>query len=337
MKKRFFNPVRGFLLQPWATPSGVWRKCEGLVYKQGFPTGKIVLHSSKGIQMPIFRALIFLLCPCLATAQGPLDGYLKGKGVLDLAPSFSFTTARKFEGAGGQTYDETYKGQMLSLFAEYGLSEKFDIVAMAAAVFTPLQSGLQDGGLFVKYRPIQVQLGNAGKLGAIVGTGATIPLSDYEPTTTGALGQKAITIPAKLILQWESPLGLFLNFTSGYHFRLDELKEADVARVRQLRPDYEPIDPQNFTTFLIKAGFPARHFYLDAWAEWQHTSGGADYVENVPDLPQSYGVSYTQVGGTAYYSDNERTGFYCSGGYILHGRNTSRIQRITFGMVVKIG
>lgn len=32
-----------------------------------------------------------------------------------------------------------------------------------------------------------------------------------------------------------------------------------------------------------------------------------------------------------------RTGFYFSGGYILGGRNTSRIQRITFGMVIKIG
>jgi len=287
--------------------------------------------------MSILRIFSILFLPFFAVAQGPLDGYLKGKGVLDLAPSFSFNSAQKFEGAGGQTYNEIYKGQMLSLFAEYGLTEKFDLVATAAAVFTPLQSGLQDGGLFVKYRPIHAKLGKAGKLGVLFGMGTTFPLSDYEPTATGALGQKAITVPAKLILQWETPLGLFFNLTSGYHFRLDELKDDDIAIIRQQRPEYEPIDPQNFTTFLLKVGFPARHYYLDGWVEWQRTSGGADYVQNVPDLPQAYGVSYTQVVGTAYYSDNGRTGFYCSGGYILHGRNTSRIQRITFGMVFKLG
>lgn len=287
--------------------------------------------------MSILRTFIILCFPYLALAQGPLDGYLKGKGVLDLAPSFSFNTADKFEGAGGQTYDEVYKGQMLSLFAEYGLTEKFDLVATAAAVFTPLQSGLQDAGLFVKYRPIYAPLGKAGKLGVLFGTGAAFPLSDYEPSVTGALGQRAVTVPAKIILQWETPLGLFLNLTGGYNFRLDELKDADIAVIRQQRPDYEPVDPQNFTTFLLKLGFPARHFYLDGWAEWQHTPGGADYVQNVPDLPQAYGVSYTQIGGTAYYSDNGRTGFYVSGGYILNGRNTSRIQRITFGMVLKLG
>jgi len=280
---------------------------------------------------------IALLCPLIATAQGPLDGYLKGKGVLDLAPSFSFNSAQKFEGAGGQTYDESFKGKMLSLFAEYGLSEKFDLVGTASAVFTPIQSGLQDGGLFVKYRPVYAPVGKAGKLGVLFGTGASFPISNYEPTASGALGQKAVTVPARLIVQWETPIGLFLNLTGGYNFRLDDLKEADIAIIRKNRPDYEALKPRDFTTFLLKVGFPAKHFYLDGWAEWQHTSGGTDYVQNVPDLPQAYGVSYTQVGGTAYYSDNGRSGFYLSGGYILRGRNTSRIQRITFGMVFKIG
>lgn len=260
---------------------------------------------------------------------------MKGKGALDLAPSFSFNNAGKFDGSGGAVYDEPYKGQLLSLFAAYGLNDRFDVVATAAAVFTPLQSGLQDGGLFVKYRPFYEKIGRLGKLGVIAGTGATFPISNYEPTATGALGQKAVTVPARLIMQWETPLGLFVNLTGGYHFRLDDLKERDIATVRQSRPDYEPTKPVDFSTFLVKAGFPARHFYLDGWVEWQYTRGGADYVQNVPDLAQAYGVSYTQIGGTAYYSDSGRNGFYLGFGQILQGRNTSRIRRITLGMVFK--
>lgn len=280
--------------------------------------------------------LLCLLSPSFLAAQGPLDGYMKGKGALDIAPSWSFNNAKKLVGAGGKRYDEPFKGQMFSLFAEYGLTEKFDLVATGSAVFTEAQSGLQDGGLFVKYRPVYAPLRKAGKLGLVFGTGATFPIGDYEPTAAGALGQRAFTVPARLILQWETPLGLFFNITGGYHFRLDDLKEKEIAIIRVERPDYEPIAPRDFSTLLVKVGFPAKHFYLDGWIEWQHTQGGASYVQNVPDLAQAYGVSYTQIGGTAYYSDNGKTGFYLSGGYILNGSNTSLIRRITLGMVFKI-
>jgi hypothetical protein len=278
---------------------------------------------------------LLLLAAPLA-AQGPLDGYLKGRRVLDLAPSISFNKAATFAGAGGQSYETPYQGSLLSLFAEYGVSKKIDLVATAAYVFTSNQSGLQDGGLYAKYRPLRKKLGKAGHLDLLLGAGASFPLSDYAPTVTGALGQKAVSVPARLIAQWETSWGIFLNLTGGYNWRLDRLDAADIAQVRSQRPDYRPTAPPHFSTFLVKIGLPARHYYLDAWAEWQHTLGGADYQPNVPDLPQAYGVSYAQVGGTAYYSENGRTGFYLSGGYILGGRNTSRIRRITLGMVFKI-
>lgn len=281
----------------------------------------------------ILSAVLFPSLPLLS--QGPLDGYLKGKGVLDLAPSFSFNSAKKFDGARGQTYDLAYKGQMLSLFAEYGVTERFDLVATGAYVFTENQSGLQDGGLYVKYRPFYEKIGNAGKLGILLGTGASFPLSDYEPVATGALGQKAVSVPARLIVQWETNLGLFINLSGGYNWRLDQLDDKDIAAVRAERPDYDPTEPQHFATALLKIGFPAARYYLDAWVERQHTARGADFVPDVPDLPQAYGVSYTQIGGTAYYSESGKTGFYLSSGYILSGRNTSRILRVTLGMVFK--
>ncbi|MBL7774563.1 MAG: hypothetical protein JNK89_01085, partial [Saprospiraceae bacterium] len=69
--------------------------------------------------------------------------------------------------------------------------------------------------------------------------------------------------------------------------------------------------------------------------ERQHTVGGKDYVPDLPDLPQAYGVSYTQVGGTAYFSETGKNGFFVSGGYILGGRNTSRMLRLSIGLVIK--
>ena len=279
--------------------------------------------------------LLFLLLPLSGAAQGPLDGYMKGKGHLDLAPSFSFNSAQDFAGANGQRYANTYRGNMLGLFATYGLTERFDLVGTVAYVFTKQRSGWQDGGFFVKYRPYYAEIGAAGKLGLLFGTGVSFPIGDYQPTATGALGQRAVAVPARLIVQWETPVGFFVNVTGGYQWRLDELRAEDVAAVRRVRADYQPVKPPPFSTALLKIGFPSRHYYLDAWLEWQHTAGGADYVPGVVDLPQAYGVSYTQVGGTAYYSEDTRVGVYLSTAYILGGRNTSRLFRLTVGLVGK--
>lgn len=281
-------------------------------------------------------ALFAILLPMLLPAQGPIDGYLKGKGVLDLAPSISFNSANDFVGANGQHFDIGYKGSLLSLFGEYGITEKLDVVGTAAYVFTSSRSGLQDGGLFLKYRPVYRDLQGAGRLGLLLASGLGFPLSDYEPTVSGALGQKAVILPARLILQWETPLGLFFNLTGGYNWRFDQLREVDIAEIRKERPDYQPSQPADFSTFLFKLGFPAARYYLDAWIEYQHTVGGNDYEPELPDLPQAFGVSFTQVGGTVFYADSGKNGFYVSGGYILGGRNTSKILRLTAGLVFKI-
>jgi len=281
-------------------------------------------------------AIWLLFSAGVLNAQGPFDGYLKGKRKLDIAPSFSNNSSKKYQGAQGQIYDIGYRGSLLSIFAEYGLTENLDLIGMGSYIFTPTQDGLQDGGLFAKYRFWKTNPNGKYRLHALFGSGLGFPLSDYESTANGALGTKAIAVPASLILQLETPSGFFVNLTSGYNWRLDRASEADIAAVRKQRPDYQPPVPANYATFLIKIGFPAAWYYLDAWFEWRNTQGGADYLPDVPDLPQMYGVSYRQIGGTAYYSENRKTGFYVSSGYILGGRNVSRIFRITGGLVFKI-
>lgn len=282
-----------------------------------------------------FSFLLLFLLPSLS-AQGPLDGYLKGRGVLAVSPSFSFLRSNEFAGAGGTAYDLRYRGNMLGLFAEYGITKRLDVVGTGAYVFTSSQSGLQDGGLYLKYRPVYRSWADGSRLGILLGSGASFPLGDYEPTVSGALGQKAVIFPLRLIMQFETRWGVFLNLTGGYNWRTDRLQTADIARVRQQRPEYIPVQPASFSTLLIKAGFPANHYYFDAWVEWQHTRGGVDYAPNVVDLPQAYGVSYTQLGGTAYFSENNRLGYVVSGGMILKGRNTGRLFRLSLGLVFQL-
>ncbi|MBK8922838.1 MAG: hypothetical protein IPM81_15235 [Saprospirales bacterium] len=284
---------------------------------------------------PIFLHVILALLPVALSGQGPLDGFLKGKGALDLAPSISFNSARNFAGAGGRTFPIAYKGSMISLFAEYGLSRRVDLVATAAYVFTSNRSGLQDGGIFLKYRPLRLALNGAGQIDLLLGSGLGFPLANYAPAESGALGQKALILPARILVQWQTPPGFFFLLAGGYNVRFDRLRENDVAAIRKLRPDYTPTQPANFSSLLLKAGFPTARYYLDAWLEWQHTRTGSDFLPGQPDLPQSFGVSYTQAGGTLFYSETGKNGFFISGGYIFSGRNANRLLRLTAGMVFK--
>lgn len=286
-----------------------------------------------------FCLVIFAFClsPFDLFGQGPLDGYLKGKGNLHLAASLSNSQATTYFGAPGTRHDLPFKGNLLQIFAAYGLAKNLDLVATLPFAFHENERGFQDGGLYLKFRPFHKPL-FGGKIGAIIGSGLSFPLSKYDVAVAGALGQRAVEWPVKAIFQFETKLGLFLNLTGGWHARLDQISAADVAAVRKLRPDFEPVEPADFTTFLVKIGFPAKHYYLDGWFEWRQTrgGGGSDYQPGVVDLPQSFGVNYRQAGGTFYYSDGGRSGFFISAAQVFSGRNVSKIRRLTGGMVFKM-
>jgi hypothetical protein len=268
-------------------------------------------------------------------AQGPIDGYMKGKGKLDIAASYSLNNASIFCGAEGQEYTEPFKGSLLSVFAEYGISDRLDVVATVPFVFTNEQNGLQDGSLHLKFRALQSQINERMKLDVLAAAGISAPLSRYEPLAAGAIGQRAQVIQPRLVLQLNTK-GPFFNLTAGYNLRVDELNAAAVAEVQRTRPSYVPESPRNYSTFLFKMGLPAARYYLDAWVEHQATTGGTNFAPMVPDLPQAYGVTYTQIGGTAYYSETGKRGVYLSSGYILSGRNVSKVLRLTFGVVIKL-
>jgi hypothetical protein len=279
---------------------------------------------------------VLLAAQTFGLAQGPIDGYLKGKGKLDIAVSLSANSAKEFYGANGTSFQEPYKGNLIALFAEYGITKNLDIVATLPYVFTSTQTGLQDGSLHLKGRIFQVKTQKRGQIDLLAAAGISSPLSSYEPLAAGALGQRATVVQPRLLAQWNTKTGPFINGTIGYNIRLDDLNAEDIDRIRALRPDYQASAPRNYTTFLLKIGLPAKRYYLDAWVEHQSTRGGTDFVPMLPDLPQAYGVTYTQVGGTAYYSEGGKRGVYISSGYLLSGRNVSNVLRLTAGVVFKL-
>jgi hypothetical protein len=284
----------------------------------------------------VFLLLFSHFFGIFAVGQGPFDGYLKGKKHLDIAPSISASNASKYFGVAGQKYDFSYRGQSVGFFAEGGLAKNLDLIVTLNYIASPSTNGIQDGGVYAKMRVFKTKLNEKGGFLSVLGaSGVSFPVGNYEPQAVGAIGKRAVEVPVKLLFHWESRWHFFITGGLGQHLRLDKLDPKSIEKAQIERPNYAPSEPPNYQTFLLKIGFPAEHFYTDFWFESQKTTGGADFAPDVFDLSEAHGVSFKQIGGTFYYSENGRTGFFLSGGQILSGRNISPVRRISVGLVQK--
>ena len=287
----------------------------------------------------LFGAAALSLASVAGSAQGPVDGYMKPKGDLDVALGLSLTGATNFIGGDGAMVRQEFRGRLLGLYAAYGVTDDLDVVASAPYVITATTNGLQDGGVYAKYRvwskPVGAEDKRVGTLDVIAAAGVQVPLSDYEVVANGAIGQRARLVQPRLVTQWNGK-GYFVSAIAGYNYRFDGLDTQELARIQETRPGYRPEQPADQLVGLFRAGIPGRRFYVDAWLELQRTLGGEDFTQGVEELVQAYRVDYNQVGGTLYYSESEHWGFAAGAARVIGGRNTSEFWRLTGTVVWKM-
>ena len=288
--------------------------------------------------LPVALVLIVALASARALpAQGPIDGYLKSRGQADIAVGVSAAGADRFRGGDGTSYDFPYRGTVVGGFVAYGLTDGLDVVASIPFVITDSVAALQDGAVFAKGRLLTVPLAEDGSrsLDVLGALGIQLPLSRYAVDATGAIGQRAQVVQPRLVAQYNQP-GFFASTVLGYNYRFDELDGDRLAAIQETRPAYQPNQPSDYVTALLRLGVPTERIYVDAWVEFQRTLSGRDFVPGVEELVQPYDVDYQQVGGTVYYTEGGRWGFAASGATFLESRNTSQLWRLTGSVIFKI-
>ena len=278
--------------------------------------------------------VIIIVFPLFLIAQGPIDGYLKGEGNLDMAAGMNFSRSRDYYGTNNQVYQLPYSADMFSVFAQYGIKEKLDAVVTIPFIFGQFENKFQDMGLFLKYRPIYKEFNKKGKFGTLLSAGYTFPMSDYTPDATGALGQRAQIFPLRLVSQVEFYSGFFFNVTGTYNVRVDKLSEETITSMNALNPNFVLADPENSAVFLMRAGVATTHHFFEAILEYQKTFGGVDFVPGVVQPSQLYGVDYLKVGATYYYGF-ETNGIALNTSFIPRGRNIGNILSISLSFIIK--
>ena len=254
-------------------------------------------------------------------SQGILDGYMKGKGNLDVALSYSFEEANRYY-RGIDVVPVVTRINSGGLFAAYGILEDLDFVTSIPFVKVNEVGGLQDGGFYLRYRPVRKKI-KLGYFNWMLGGGVNLPLSNYKLDSLGAVGLQVTSFDLRTIIQFDLQKNSFIQLQGGYLWRYDFLKDGVTHEV----PNSLPIS--------MKIGVTTGNTYLDFWIDTQTGIGGNDDQLGVTVPLQTFAVSYVKVGGTVYFSLSRNFGVFFNFATTLNGRNTIDSTRGGAGIVLK--
>jgi hypothetical protein len=166
-------------------------------------------------------------------AQGE-TGFLRGKGKLDLALSYSLDLYDEYALENPTQDVDDLERQLYGLYAAYGLSDRADLVvsgayvqseADAAAGFDD-ESDLQDGALQLKWRAYQRELG-PGSFSFLLAPGVRAPLSDYESyadNPVNGVGDGSTVLLGRVIAHY-AWRGAYAALETGYDRRNGRLDD----------------------------------------------------------------------------------------------------------------
>jgi hypothetical protein len=274
-------------------------------------------------------------------AQTLDDGIMMPKRDLCAGSSYSRDTWDQYwEGALKRTNGNIGKltTQTNVWFANYGITDRLNVIAMVPYVRTDASQGVllgmkgfQDITLAGKFSFLERQFGNYGKLRAIaVATGA-IPLTNYTPDFQPlSIGTASKRVTGRFTLHFHSNPGWFLNGSLGYTWR---------SNVTLDRPYYFT-DGQLFLTnivempqvfdYVLSAGYLKHGLNTEFSFRQQRTQGGGDIRRQ--DMPfVSNRMNYSQVGAMALYTiprlRKMEAKFALA--YIIDGRNVGQSTTLT--------
>ncbi len=282
---------------------------------------------------------LLLLSPFLASAQGMIDGFMRGEGKTVAALSFSTESYKDFYKNTTQVQEPnlgTISTRSVSIFAAVGITDNLDVLASLPYISTTsdqgywqTQSAMQDVSFAVKWRPLQIKLPAIGTLSAIVAGGISLPTTNYVANAPVAIGHQFTAGDARLLVNFSTNFGLFASIQTGY------TRRGDVELDRLNLDGGMMTNVPDALDFSAKVGYGNSDFYLDAWLQSQSARGGTNIGDTDASFP-SNGISFTRLGVTGYYPLKfiaEKLGISIAGATTLSGRNIGRSNRISIGAV----
>jgi hypothetical protein len=284
---------------------------------------KIILFSS------------FCLLPFLLQAQGLIDGYMRGKGNVTAALSYSYESYDHYYVGSKATQNPnlgTISTQSGSLFVAGGITDYLDVIATVpyiraspSAGYWSTQRDFQDLSLFFRWLMLKKEIGNIGELSLMSAAGISTPLTEYIPDAPVAIGHQSTNTELRILAQQRLPSGMFVMAQAGY------IRRSNVSIDR----GYEVSVPDAWD-YILRTGGTIGNVYTDAWLQLQQARSGTDLGPGVP-FP-SNAVSFTRVGFNLFYNLPwvKNMGVGTGMGFTLSGKNIGRATRISGALVYNL-
>lgn len=196
------------------------------------------------------------------------------------------------------------------------------VTTSPSAGFVEGTSGIQDAGLYAKVRALNTEVG-PGKLYLFASAGAGIPASDYIPEHPFAIGNGCLYGVGRLILTYDSDLGVYARVGSGYHVR----GNSEIVRGYYFTTEgymSTEIDMPNALDYNAAVGYYTENNMFKIEAEYTNfnTQGGFDMRYWDMMFP-SNNRDFSSLGGSFQYIPNwgKGLGVHLSTSAILQGRN----------------
>ena len=253
-----------------------------------------------------------LLISVLSFGQGKIDGFYKGAQQGSAVLGFGFEDSKSYF-AGTDKLDLGRSLYYASVFMAYGITDNLDANVSVPYIISDDNRDFQDISVFLKYRLLSMVC-HSGKFEIGLGAGLSTNLTNYDIGGLNDIGQRATIVESRLLVHYAHNSGWFATLQSGYSFKSDPT------------PNSVPVT--------LKAGRATTKWYYDLYYDFQHSSGGIDYLGTPrPQDFRAFGVDYHKIGGTVYTSFSERFGSYLSLSYVLSGRNVFQGPGYGIGLV----
>ena len=259
--------------------------------------------------------ICFLFNSFFVFAQGPVDGFYRGKGNLDFGLSGGASLNKKFF-AGTDLITLERNISNLSIFAGYGIADNLDVYVSVPYLKVNDEKSLQDGSVYLKLRLFNREVSN-GYLQLSLATGFSSNLVNYQTEGGSALGQEAKVIDIRPVLHYGMTSGWFYTLQGAYLYKFDPVPTA--------------------MNLAFKVGKATDNYYFDFWYAYQYSFGGLDYRgEPTPTTFRELGVDYHQIGATYYRALTDYFGAFIGASSSLAGRNTVQGFGFNLGFVLKL-
>lgn len=261
------------------------------------------------MKLVLIGLIVAFIYPSKTHAQSAIDGFMKGRKTLDLALSGAFQTADEYIGANGR-FDYKRDLSIFNIFGEYGINDKWDVVATLPVI----NGQLQDAAAYSKYKWTELAL-SSQKLSVLSALGFSTPLSNYETQSGQAIGQRATQFHGHIVLQTTLPAGFYWQIQGAYHHTL------------------APV-PSSYT-LSSKLMYTKNKFYFDLWYEYQKGLGSITYTNSSVDF-RTLTVDYQKIGGVVFYNLKKNWGCFVNASYIFTGLDTNLASTLSLGVTKKL-